>query len=152
MKNPADALKTKLNSLIDEMGTCPTLFAVSNTAFTRTKKLGLPTMMRAVISMQGGTIGKELSKLGIDVTASGFIQRRDQILPDAFEFLFREFSRNLPAQRTVKGYRIYAVDGSDVLSPPNPDSELYVKPARQTKTASFQRHGTCPTSTPCMTS
>ena len=133
MKNPADMLKTKLNSLIDDMGTCPTLFAVSNTAFTRTKKLGLPTMMRAVISMQGGTIGKELSKLGIDVTASGFIQRRDQILPDAFEFLFREFSRTLPAQRTVKGYRIYAVDGSDVLSPPNPDSELYVKPAPANK-------------------
>lgn len=80
--------------------------------------------------MQGGTIGKELSKLGIDVTASGFIQRRDQILPDAFEFLFHEFSKGLPARRTVKGYRVYAVDGSDVLSPPNPDSELYVKPAR----------------------
>lgn len=133
MTNLADLLKAKLNNQIDEMGKCPTLFAVSNTAFTRKKKLDLPTMMRAVISMQGGTIGKELSKLGIDVTASGFVQRRDQILPDAFEFLFHEFSKGLPARRTVKGYRVYAVDGSDVLSPPNPDSELYVKPAPMTK-------------------
>lgn len=96
-------------------------------------------MMRAVISMQGGTIGKELSKLGIDVTASGFIQRRDQILPDAFEFLFHEFSKGLPARRTVKGYRVYAVDGSDVLSPPNPDSELYVKPAPATKNGAIPK-------------
>ena len=133
MTNLADSLRKKLNNLIDEMGTFPTLFAVSNTAFTRTKKLDLPTVMRAVISMQGGTIGKELSKLGINVTASGFIQRRDQVLPDAFEFLFREFSEGLPASRTYKGYRVLAVDGSDITSPPDPSSELYVKPGPVSK-------------------
>ena len=91
MKNPADMLKTKLNSLIDEMGTCPTLFAVSNTAFTRTKKLDFATMMRVIIGMQGGAIKKELSKLGISTTASAFVQRRDQITSEAFEFLFHKF-------------------------------------------------------------
>ena len=131
--NFADRLKEKLNKQIDEMGKFPTLFAASNKAFTRTKKLDFPTVMKAVISMQGGTIGKELSKLGINVTASGFVQRRDQILSDAFEFLFHEFSEGLPARRTVNGYRIFAVDGSDILSPPNPESELYVKPAPVSK-------------------
>lgn len=128
MKNPADMLKTKLNSLIDEMGTCPTLFAVSNTAFTRTKKLDFATMMRVIIGMQGGAIKKELSKLGISTTASAFVQRRDQITSEAFEFLFHEFSKGLPADRNIKGYRVFAVDGSDVASPPNPESPQYVAP------------------------
>ena len=133
MSNIADCLKEKLNKLIDEMGKCPTLFAASDTAFTRTKKLDLATVMKAIISMQGSTIDKELSKLGIDVSASGFIQRRDQILSEAFAFLFHEFSKDLPAQRTINGYRVLAVDGSNILSPPNPESELYVKPAPPSK-------------------
>lgn len=133
MTNLADFLKEKLNNEIDEMGKCPTLFAATGTAFSRTKKLDLPTVMKAVINMQGGTIGKELSKLGIGVTASGFVQRRDQVLSDAFAYLFHEFSRGLPAPRTFKGRRILAVDGSDVLSPPDPESELYVKPGQTKK-------------------
>lgn len=133
MTNPADMLKAKLNNLIDEMAACPTLFASTSTAFTRTKKLDFATMMRAVISMQGGTIKKELSKLGISTTASAFVQRRDQILAEAFEFLFREFSKELPLDRKVNGRLVFAVDGSDVASPSNPESPLYVKPGPVSK-------------------
>ena len=99
----ADLYKNSILYIIYEMARFPWLFAVSKTAFSRTKSLSFGTMMKSVLSMQGGTIAKELSTLGIDVTTSGFVQRRDQILPEAFEFLYEEFTATLPAPNRLKG-------------------------------------------------
>ena len=121
----ADLYKNTILSIISEMASCPWLFAATETAFSRTKSLFFETMMKSILSMQGGTIARGLSTLGIDVTTSGFVQRRDQILPEAFEFLFKEFTKTLPTPNMLKGYRIFAIDGSDIAAPMNPDSPSY---------------------------
>ena len=55
-------------------------------------------------------------------TNSSFNQRRAQILPEAFEFLFHEFTKkSSDTSKKYKGYRLIACDGSDLCISHNPD-------------------------------
>ena len=135
----ADLYKNSILSIISEMATCPWLFATTETAFSRTKSLSFETMIKSILSMQGGTIARGLSTLGIDVTTSGFVQRRDQILPEAFEFLFQEFTKAIPVKQNLKGYRILAVDGSDIAAPLNKDSDSYREAGKITKSGKLAK-------------
>ena len=54
---------------------------------------------------------------------SSFNQRRAQILPDAFEFLFQEFSKSFADNATYKGLKLIACDGSDLYIAHNPNDE-----------------------------
>ncbi len=46
---------------------------------------------------------------------SSFNQRRTQILPEAFEFLFRGVNETVPRKNVMyKDYQLIACDGSDV--------------------------------------
>ena len=60
------------------------------------------------------------------VSAPALVQQRDKLLPEAMEHLFRKFTGTLPSCGTLEGYRLLAVDGSDVKIPPNPaDADPY---------------------------
>ena len=48
----------------------------NNTGFTRKCVLNMETMVNLLLSMQGGSLKKELYDAGIDVTASAFVQQR----------------------------------------------------------------------------
>lgn len=50
-------------------------------------------------------------------TSSAFIQARAKILPEAFEQLLHLFNIAYPCTDTLKGYRLIAVDGSDLNVP-----------------------------------
>lgn len=106
--------------------------------FIRNRKLPFDTVMKTVLSMKGGSLKKELYEcLGRDpekiATSSAFIQQRDKLNDNAFAELFRRFSRAVEDKKTYKGYKLYAVDGSDVLLWRDENSATFMKPQRNTK-------------------
>ena len=98
------------------------------TDFTRDRKLSLETMLKIIISMQGGSINRELYDYDktIDVTSSAFVQQRDKITPEMFRYIFREYNNACSDDKLYQGYRLLAVDGSDVNIAYNPDGETYM--------------------------
>ena len=98
--------------------------------FTRNRKLDFKTMIELLLNMNGNSIYKELLDhcgYTTDVaTSSAFVQQRDKILPFAFEFLLHEFNASFKHHKTYRGYRLLAVDGSDLNISHNPnDSSTY---------------------------
>ena len=106
--------------------------------FIRNRKLPFDTVLKTVLSMKGGSLKKELYEcLGRDpeklATSSAFIQQRDKLNVDAFAELFRRFALAFEDKKTYKGYKLYAVDGSDVLLWKDESSDTYIKPHRNVK-------------------
>lgn len=64
----------------------------NNTGFTRKCVLNMETMVNLLLSMQGGSLKKELYDAGIDVTASAFVQQRNKIPWTVFEDTFEHFN------------------------------------------------------------
>lgn len=126
MKDYPSQVKEKLLSLIDEVSKMRSLFVKNpDKDFTRQRKLPFETIIKFLIEMGGNSIYKELlESQGYDAntaTTSAFIQQRDKILPAAFEFLLHEFTLSHANIKKYKGYRLLAVDGSDMQIPKNPD-------------------------------
>lgn len=127
-------VKQKLFSLIDEMNSQPWLFTKSpETDFTRKKKWSFGEVVKFIISMEGQSLKDELIKYfeydNLTPSNSSFNQRRAQILPEAFEFLFREFTNLFPKEDAVyKGVHLLACDGSDLYLPRDPsDKTTYIQ-------------------------
>ena len=132
-------LKNKLNNLICDMEKYSYLFTKNpKSDFTRKRNLSFSTTMNLLISMGGNTLNKELLEYfnynTETVTSSAFVQRREKILPLAFKFLFNEFNAVIPNNKLYKGYRLLAIDGSDLAYPANKeDTENYFQTQKNTK-------------------
>ena len=121
-------IKEKLLSLINEMDQYHWLFTRNpEKDFSRIKKWSFGEIMRFIISMEGKSLKDELLEhfnFSVDTpTNSSFNQRRAQILPEAFEFLFREFIAVVSGEKLFRGYRLLACDGSDLCIAHNPQDE-----------------------------
>jgi len=139
MCNMAAIVKKKFLNIIAEMKHHPELFFRNpDKDFSRDSKLNFESLMQFIVSMGGNSISKELLDFfGYDpstVTSSAFVQQRHKILPFAFEYLLHTFT-NLCSDSydisTYNGYRLFAIDGSDLRIATNPsDPETYsqVKP------------------------
>jgi hypothetical protein len=119
MNTYADSLKETLTSLIREMSAAPAPYVKNpEKDFTRKKKLPFETMMQLLIAMGGNSLYKELlESQGYDIktaTTSAFVQQRHKILPSAVEFLFHQFTSSYTDLKDYRGYRLLAVDGSDL--------------------------------------
>lgn len=128
MKTVADKLKEKLNNVISELSEIKTLYVTNpEKDFTRDRKLTFEKMITALISMGGNSIYKELlEQSGFDAqtaTTSAFVQQRQKILPEAFEYILRHFCIEKKSIKTHKGYRLLAVDGSSLNLPTDPNDE-----------------------------
>lgn len=126
MTNKISKVKEKLTDIIKNMAKYPWLFAKKpEKDFTRKRKLDFETIMLLLLSMDGSTLSKELLEYtGYSpetATASAFVQQRDKILPEAFEFLFHQFNSSFNDLETHKGYRLLAVDGSSLNIAHNPE-------------------------------
>ena len=121
-----DLVKNRLLHLIDEMAQESHLF-VKNPGkdFSRNRKLNFSEMIRLLLSMGGNSLRNELMEhFSYDAnaaSASSFVQQRDKILPSAFEFLMHRFTASSPDYKTFDGYRLLAVDGSDLGIAHNPN-------------------------------
>lgn len=91
---------------------------------TRNRKLPFEKVVAAILSFQGGTLNRELMDFfdlnSASPTTSAFVQQRAKILPAAFESLFHHFTDRICEQKTYNGYRLFAVDGSDLQIAANP--------------------------------
>lgn len=105
----------------------------NNTGFTRKSILNMETMIHLLLSMQGGSLKKELYDAGIDVTASAFVQQRNKIPFGVFEDVFEYFNVNCNDVKKYKGYRVLAIDGTTVNMARNPKSESFVQSAGNPK-------------------
>lgn len=122
-------VKQKLFSLIDEMDSYHWLFTRSpQIDFSRKKKWSFADVIKFIVSMEGKSLKDELFEFFEYSTSTpsnaSFNQRRSQILPEAFEFLFREFTNQFLKEDAVyKGFRLIACDGTDLYLPRNPDEK-----------------------------
>lgn len=91
----------------------------------RKRKLPLETVVKLLHTMTGGSLNRELSNSGIEVSASAFSQRRNKIPSVVFEDTFCAFNQAHPDTGTYKGYAIYSVDGTVVNCPKNENSPTY---------------------------
>lgn len=91
--------------------------------FTRNRKFTFDETIKALLGMRGNTLDKELDDFydsaGFDATSSAFVQQRNKIHPYAFETLFHAFNDMCNDNRMHNGYRIYAIDGTDLNIPYN---------------------------------
>ena len=110
---------------LDKLKAVDHLISCTDTDFTRKRKLSFTDTMMIILSMAGDPVREELYSYfdySIDTaTASAFVQARSKILPEAFEQLLYLFNKAYPCTETYKGYRLIAVDGSDLCIPYDPD-------------------------------
>lgn len=139
MNEFADSIKGKLDTVLAEMHEYSWLF-VNNPKkdFTRRRKLDFKEMLNILLSMGGNSLKLELMKyFSYDVetaTCSAFVQQREKILPEALEYLFHRFTSSSVNPNYYDGYRMLAVDGSDLNIAHNPkDTENYFKTAENAK-------------------
>ncbi|KMZ53670.1 IS4 family transposase [Dorea sp. D27] len=118
-------LKKKLLTLISKMAANPAPFVRRpGHDFVRIRKLGFEQMLRILITMGKKSLNQELLRAFHcschTPSASAFVQQREKILPEAFEFLFHQFNQLLPPPKTYQGYQLMAVDGSRITIATNP--------------------------------
>lgn len=94
------------------------LFTESSVDFSRNRKLNFETVIKQIICMEAGSLKDELLKyfdFSLDTpTASAFVQARSKIKVDAFKTLFERFNQYTKTNKTYKGYRLLAIDGSEL--------------------------------------
>lgn len=125
-----NALKHKelLRNIIHIASTQRQYLNNSITDFTRNRKLSLETMLNLIIAMQGGSLNREFYDYDtkLDITTSAFIQQRDKIKPELFQYIFHKYNEACSDKNRYKGYKLLAVDGTDVNIAYNPNSETYI--------------------------
>jgi len=80
-----------------------------------------------LLSMQGGSLKKELYDAGVTASASAFVQQRSKIPWTVFEDILEQFNFYCKDQKKYKGYRVFAIDGTTVNMARNPKSDSFVK-------------------------
>ncbi len=124
-------VKNHLLNCIQDVSKTAWLFSTEpEKDFTRNRKLSFETIVKTLLCMEGGSLTNELMKrfgCRADIaSASAFVQQRGKILPEAFETIFKMFAEDSDNGRLYNGYRLFAVDGSDIQIPTNPlDKDSY---------------------------
>lgn len=126
MQKYCNIVKNKLHSLIHSMEKNVSNFVVNpKRDFVRKSELSFSKTMKFILGMGSQTLGKELMEF-YDfnpkiVSVSAIVQRRTKILPAAFQHLFHKFNESFSQTNFFYGYRLLAVDGSDIHIPNIPD-------------------------------
>ena len=129
MKNYPNYIKTTLHSVIRDMAKHPEDFCrCPEKDFTRKRKLPLEKVLTLLVKMGGHSLRDEmldcLDFAGMPATVSALVQQRSKLLPQALEYLFHKFTDTCQRPKLYKGYRLLAVDGSDLQFTANPNDPL----------------------------
>lgn len=100
--------------------------------FTRNSKLPMNKVIRTVLGFSSKSLNNEMIDIFVGdksmATVSALVQQRAKILPSAFEDIFKTFTKSMNPIKLFNGYRLLAVDGSDIRTPTNPnDPDSYYK-------------------------
>lgn len=124
----ADELKALLNLAITRsISEYRMKYPAQKNIFSRHRILTMSKMIQILLSIQGGSLKKELYNMGIEASASAFVQQRNKIPYTVFEDAFSIFNSLWKDPKLYKGYRVLAVDGTVVNMARNPQSESFVK-------------------------
>lgn len=125
MNDYAETAKQILFSLINKMDAADYVYEPKSD-FTRNRKLNLSTMLRLILFIGSSNLGTEILKyFNFDdefSSISAFVQQRQKLKPDAFSHIFKEFLNKMITPENIKlfyGYRLIAIDGSDIVYPLN---------------------------------
>ncbi len=125
MNNNPDFVKNTLLNVIDSMAMHKDEFVRNpEKDFTRKRTFDFSTMIRFILSAGCNTLANEIMNF-FDFqqipSVSAFVQQREKILSEAFHHLLVEFNEKMPVHpKLFHGYRLLAVDGSDLTLPFNP--------------------------------
>lgn len=97
-----------------------------NPDFSRKRVLTMENVINLLLSMQGGSLKKELYDAGVSVSAAAFVQQRDKIPWTVMEEVFENFNSKCKDTKTYKGYRVLAIDGTTINMARNPKSDSFV--------------------------
>lgn len=117
----ADSIKNTLERVINNISS-----AFSDKNDLRSRKLSVGKIIHLLIGADGGSLAKELHRVGINATPAAVSQRRATIPPDVFRDVFRHFNSASADDETFRGYRLLAVDGTSVNIPRNPNAPSFV--------------------------
>jgi len=106
--------------------------------FSRTRKLPLHTVIKMLIGMGGNSLGKELLEwFGYSektVSVSVFVQQRNIIKPETLKHIFQTMVSQCDKHTLYNGYRLLAIDGSDLRLPSDKrESFSYIQNDETTK-------------------
>ena len=126
----AENVKNILRETVQELNACKWLYSARpGKDNTRKRKFPFEKMISSILAFRAGTLSHEIMDFfGIDPSigsSSAFVQQRAKILPEAFESLFQSFTEKITKHNAYRGYRLLAVDGSDLqiaANPNDPDS------------------------------
>ena len=129
MKNYTKHIKNTLHSVIRDMAKHPEDFCrCPEKDFTRKRKLPFEKVLTLLVKMGGHSLRDEMLDCidfkEMPASVSALVQQRNKVLPDALEYLFREFTNRCHKTKQYKGYRLLAVDGSDLQFTANPNDPL----------------------------
>lgn len=115
IKNVKDTLINSIKAISEKIS----LFAKNpEKDFTRTRKLPPEILITSILSLNGSSLANELLDYFdclIDTpSTSAFVQQRAKIKYNAFEALFKTFTRSASRGCLHNGYRMIAFDGSDI--------------------------------------
>ena len=132
MSSQAARMKKLLKTTIREMARNTEHFTQSpGRDFSRKRKLDFASVVSVLLSMSGGSTTSSLLdyfKFNPTVASnSAFVQQRAKLKSEAMEYLFKRFARESPAKKTFHGYRLLAMDGSDlqIFADPNDKDSYY---------------------------
>lgn len=128
MNRFANDIKNTLEGVIDEMNSHSYLFSQNpKKDFIRKRKLDFKRMINILLSMGSKSLKIELlDNFSYDVetpSASAFVQQRHKLLPEALQYLFHQFTQRTMPSKLDNGYRLLAVDGSDINIYHNPNDD-----------------------------
>ncbi len=133
MKLNAKRIKRNLKKAISNVAANPESYSLNPSRdFTRKRKLPLSEMLYSVLSMGGKDLKNEMMNFfdfsASMPTVSAFVQQRKKISSRAFEAIFKDFTQSCYTPSLYKGYRLLAVDGSDLHIPTNKEENLSYYP------------------------
>lgn len=139
MNYTAKSIKRVLKKSINEISLHPEIFAKNpGRDFTRARKLSFEQTIKTILAMTGKSLrGELMDYFNMDLsmpTVSAFVQQRNKINYRAFETLFHTFTNAVDESKLFKGYRLLAVDGSDLHVPTNKaETESFYQNAKEHK-------------------
>lgn len=129
MNDYAKKLKETIFTIISDLAKSPGEFTTFDpNAFTKIRKWDFSTIMRFILRFGSNSLGYEIGdffdyKDGFP-TVSSFVQQRKKLKYTAFEQLFHKFNDSvIKTPKLFKGYRLLAIDGSEVSIPFNSDEQ-----------------------------
>ena len=131
--NQIKRIKAALNKSIKTVCQSPSQYCRNpEKDFTRRKKLPMDKVIKTVLGFSSKSLSNEIidvfSKDNEIPSASAFVQQRSKILSTAFGDVFKRFTNSVNYMKLFEGFRLLAVDGSDIHTPTNPDdSDSYFK-------------------------